>query len=142
FAFHAAGRLHRAGDARHGRGEHLQVRDARYLYVAELAESPTGIVVDALLRIAGGPVLVIQQRIGDAAVGLIHADHVAPGRKGARLGLRLLVRLLRSIFAGRVARAAASTTAAARLFARHHDSEGLAGARDFATLILQHAQQI
>src|SRR5579884_1054339 len=43
-----------------------------------------------LLRIVGGPVLPVEQGIGDARVRLIHPDDVTAGGKGAGGGLRLL----------------------------------------------------
>jgi hypothetical protein len=40
------------------------------------------------LRIARTPVLIVEQGVGDAAVGLVHAHDVTAGREGARFGFR------------------------------------------------------
>ena len=79
----SAGSFHRPFHASHFGVEHFDVGHARHLDVAELAEGPPGVVVDALLRIVGRPVLVVEQRVGDAAVGLVHAHHVGAGGEGA-----------------------------------------------------------
>ncbi len=96
-AFHAAGRLHRAVARRSMAASSTFTSVTRdHLHVAEFAEGPAGVVVDALLRIVGGPVLIVEQRIGDAAVGLIHAQNVAAGGERARLGLGLFRGLARA----------------------------------------------
>ena len=78
--------MHIARDPFHCRRENLDVGNAHNLDVAELAECPTRVVIHALLRIARTPVLIIKQRIGDAAVWLVHAHNVAACRKSARFG--------------------------------------------------------
>src|ERR1019366_6730680 len=135
------------------------VGDARYLYVAELAEGPAGIVVDAFLRIVGGPVLVVEQGIGYAAIGLVHAQNVTGGGESARLGLGFFGGLSGRRFGRSIARSiacrggirvpcpcaaasTASTASSARLLGRHHDRNGCGGAGDLAALILQHAPEV
>jgi hypothetical protein len=73
--------------------EHLQVEDARGLDVEQLRERPAGVVVRRLLRIVRAPVLIVEQRVRDAAVRLIHADDVGAGGEGAahRRGRRVPV---------------------------------------------------
>ena len=83
---------HFALDRLHRRVEHLHVGDAHDLDVAQLAEGPAGVVVRIPLRIVWRPVLVVEQRVGDAAVGLVHAQDVAAGGERPRLGLARLVR--------------------------------------------------
>src|SRR6185369_9943150 len=86
-AFDAARRLDGAMHGVHGRVEHFDIGDALHFHVAKLAEGPAGVVVDALLGIVGGPVLIVEQGVGDAAVGLIHAHHIAA--RGVGVGLEL-----------------------------------------------------
>ena len=63
------------------RVEHFHVGDADSLDVEQLGKRPAGVVVRRLLRIVGAPILIVHQRIGDAAVRLIHANDERPGRK-------------------------------------------------------------
>src|SRR5258708_23867259 len=86
FALHAARRLHFA-DALHCRVEHLRISHAKYFYVEEFAESPASVVVGSFLRVVRTPILMIEERVGDAGVGLVHADDEAAGGKFARIGL-------------------------------------------------------
>src|SRR5271169_3339239 len=76
------------GDALHGHGEDLRVGDASDLYAVEFAEGPGGVVVGSPLWIFGAPVLVVEKRVGDAGIGLVHANDKAPGGKVARGGGR------------------------------------------------------
>src|SRR5437660_1494363 len=89
FALHATRGLHFV-DALHRDFEHFRVGDAKYFDVEELAEGPAGVVIRGFLRIVGTPVLVIEERVGDAGIGLIHADHYAAGGEFARRRLSLL----------------------------------------------------
>src|SRR4029077_11235197 len=68
-ALHAAGGLHFV-DALHGSVQNFRVGDAENFYVEELAKSPAGVVVGSLLRVVGAPVLMIEQGVGDAGIGL------------------------------------------------------------------------
>ena len=78
-SLYAAGRLDLAFDRFHRRVEHLDIGDANRLDAEALRERPAGVVVRGFLRIVRGPILIIEQRVGDARVGLIHADDVAAG---------------------------------------------------------------
>ncbi len=69
---------------------------AHHLHVEQMAERPAGVIVRMLLRIVGRPELMIEQRIGNARVGLIHAYHDAAGGKG------LLPGLVAALLAGKV----------------------------------------
>src|SRR5207302_1545675 len=62
----------------------FDVDDANGLRVEEFGEGPAGVVVRRALRIVGAPVLIVEQRIGNAAVRLIHADDIRTGRERAR----------------------------------------------------------
>ena len=77
----AALRTHLAADALHRRVEHFQIDDSRRLHVVQLAKGPAGVVIRRLLRIVRAPVLIIEQRVGNAAVRLIHAHDVPAGRE-------------------------------------------------------------
>ena len=136
-ALHPAGRGDRPLHRKHCGVEHLGVRHPRHLHVAQLAQGPAGVVVNILLRIVRRPVLVIEQRIGDAAIRLIHAQNVTSRREGARfrLGLRLWL-VIATLFGG------VGTALGRRLLGRHHRRELRAGAGNFAALFLQHAQQV
>src|SRR6202167_2356825 len=52
-----------------------------------MRERPSRIVVGMLLRVAGSPELVIEQRIGGPGVGLVHADDNTANREPFLLGL-------------------------------------------------------
>src|ERR1044072_202009 len=80
--------MYLAGYAFHRRAQYLRIDDAHYFDVREFAHGPGGVVVDVGLRIVRRPVLVIEQGIGDAAVGLVHADDVTARRACAILGLQ------------------------------------------------------
>ena len=85
-AGHAAGRLDVAGDALHRDVEHLGVGRAQRVDGESLGEGPAGVVVGILLRIVRGPVLIVEQRVGDARVRLVHADDVTARGKLPNLG--------------------------------------------------------
>ena len=93
-ALDASGRA----DFRHGIHGHIQdfcVRHPRHLHVKEFAEGPAGVVIRSFLRIVRAPVLVVQQSVGNAGVGLIHANDVtAYGEFACRGGGRLRFLLL------------------------------------------------
>ena len=59
--------------------EHLDVGDADRLDGKALRKGPAGVVVGARLRLVRRPVLVIEQRVGDPGVRLIHPHDVAAG---------------------------------------------------------------
>ncbi len=96
----------------------------------------------------GLQVLVVEQRVGDAAEGLVHANDVAAGRELTRLGL-LLVRLRRAGRPGRrwfrlvlrCARRGLTTRGPCLLLHGHVDGERGRGARHLAPLQLQHPEQ-
>ena len=90
----AAGRLHLALHQLHRRVEHLHVGDADRLHAEALGERPAGVVVRPRLRVVRRPVLVVEQRVGDARVGLVHPDDVAARRELARRPVRASRRLL------------------------------------------------
>ena len=54
-----------------------------------------------LLRVVGAPVLVVEEHVGDTAVGLVHADEEAAGGELARLRSRLFLVLLLVFLVGR-----------------------------------------
>ncbi len=97
----------------------------------------------------GLQVLVVEQRVRDAAVGLIHADDVAARRELLHLGLRLVVSLgirlltsrLRSGFGGPLGRFRLRVSGLGFL-RRHFHREWRRRARDLDRLPLQHAQQL
>ena len=64
-----------------GSVEDFRIGDAHHLHVEKFAERPAGVVIGGFLRIVGAPILVIEQRVGDAGIGLVHADDVASGGK-------------------------------------------------------------
>jgi hypothetical protein len=70
------------------------IENADHFQIEEVSEGPSGVVVGMLLRIAGGPELAVEQRIGDAGVRLIHADDDAAGGEG------LLLRLVSALLGG------------------------------------------
>ena len=137
---HSAGRRNRALDRSHAGIEHFGVRHARHHHVAQLAEGPAGIVVDILLRIVRRPVLVIEQCVRDAAIGLIHAQNVTAHREGARLRFRLRLGFWIGLVVAAFFRGVALILTALgwRLLGRHHHGERRAGAGDLAALFLQH----
>src|ERR1700733_9128416 len=69
-----------------GRLEDGRVEDACSVDTKEGAERPAGVIVRTLLRILRRPELTIEQRVGDARVGLVHADDVTPSRERTRCG--------------------------------------------------------
>src|SRR5439155_10786670 len=71
-------------DAIHGRVKDLRVNYTNSRNIRELAHGPGGIVVNLSLRVVGRPILIIQERVGDAAVGLVHANDITAGGKRAR----------------------------------------------------------
>ena len=73
-----------AADFVNRRVEHLHISHADRRHVVQLGEGPAGVVVRRPLRIVRAPVLIVEQRIGDAAVRLIHADDVGAGGEGSR----------------------------------------------------------
>src|SRR6266849_1257561 len=92
------------GDMLHWNREDFGVCDASDLHAEEFTEGPGGVVVGSGLRILGAPVLVVEQSVGGAGVGLIHANDIAAGGNvasgwpcGYCYGLRL-ARLDRPIF--------------------------------------------
>ena len=136
------------------RVEHLHISDAHDLDVEQLAERPAGVVVRIALRIVRRPVLIVEQRVGDAAVRLVHADEIRAGGEGPRLGLRLLgvgtltvlrwmllaIRRRRVRAALAVARRVVRHLTVGALLSRNRDCERRGRARDFTALQLQHAQ--
>ena len=66
----------------HLRLEDDRVDDAEGLDVEELGEAPAGVVVGVLLRVVGCPVLLVEESVGGAGVGLVETDDVAPGGEG------------------------------------------------------------
>jgi hypothetical protein len=70
----AARRANVSGHPLHGGVEHLGVGHPRRFDAEALRERPPGVVVGCPLRIVGGPVLVVQQRVGDAGVGLVPCE--------------------------------------------------------------------
>ena len=77
------------GDRLHLGLEDRGVGDANGLDVEEMRERPAGVVIGMLLRIVRRPVLAVEQRIGDAGVGLVHADDDSCRRESASRGLGL-----------------------------------------------------
>src|SRR5438045_9419719 len=65
---------------------HLGVGRAQRVDGESLGEGPAGVVVGILLRIVRGPVLIVEQRVGDARVRLVHADDVTARGKLPNLG--------------------------------------------------------
>ena len=93
----------------------------------------------------GLQVLVIEQRVRDAAVGLVHADDVAARRERLRLGLRLLVGRLRRTFSGlvnRLRRGIGGLVGRPRLLHRQRHREGRRRPRHLDRLPLEHAEQL
>jgi len=48
-----------------------------------VGERPAGVVVGMFLRIVGRPELAVEQRVGNAGVGLIHANDDGDRREGS-----------------------------------------------------------
>ena len=111
-----------------------------------------------LLRIVRAPVLVVHQRVGDAAVRLIHADDVRAGGEGAARRLRPLGGAFALLSCSRRALGPPDRTcppgppahpplvvvvclARRSSLAGHHHRERRRRARDLDALLLQHAQQ-
>src|SRR4030095_13549361 len=63
------------------------IGNARPLHAEQLAERPSRVVVGTLLGVVRAPVLVVEEHVCNAAVGLVHAHAVAAGRDMPRLGL-------------------------------------------------------
>src|SRR5439155_20835492 len=103
--------------------------------VTQFTHGPRGIVIDRTLWIAGRPILIIEQRVGDPAVRLIHPDDVSAGWKGAVFSLWLL-RIARWWIA--VARAGGSCGG----FLLDGHGEWRGRATDLNGLRLQRAQQL
>src|SRR5208282_5320093 len=97
----------------------------------QFAERPAGVVVRRFLRIVGTPVLMVEERIGDAGIGLVHADDVGSGRKFTRgrdgCGVFYFGALPRRAFC--------------RFLRRERDGKRGGGARDFHLLLFEHLQQ-
>src|SRR6266849_6215309 len=86
------------GDMLHWNREDFGVCDASDLHAEEFTEGPGGVVVRSGLRILGAPVLVVEQSVRGAGVGLIHANDIAAGGKvasGWRRGFWFLLGLAR-----------------------------------------------
>ena len=69
----------------HLRLQNRRIRHAHRRHSKQIRKRPPRVVVRMLLRIVRRPVLPVQQRIRNARIRLIHADHVAPRRKRLRL---------------------------------------------------------
>src|SRR5438876_4070237 len=122
-----------AVDLFHRGVENFRVCYSHDLHVTEFAKGPAGIVIHALLRIARTPILIIEQRIGDAAVRLVHANDVAAGWEGALL---CLGRSRRRSSRGCVV-VSSSSTASGRSSSFHRDRKGCRRAMNFAGLSLK-----
>src|SRR5439155_8544913 len=85
-AIHSASGAHFAADTFHCRTEHFHVRDANDLYIREFAHGPGGVVIDILLGVVWGPVLIVEQRVSNPAIRLVHAYDVTTGRELSRFG--------------------------------------------------------
>ncbi len=116
------GHVHRGIQLAHRRLQDGVVGDAHHLHVEQVAHRPGGVVVRVLLRILRRPVLAIEQGVGDARVGLVHAHHDAAGGEAARGGLVFL--------------------AVVALRLRHADLDRRGAAAQFHMLALQDAQQL
>ena len=68
--------------------QHLGIEHANGLHAEGLGKRPARIVVGIRLRIVRRPVLVVEQRVRDAGVRLIHPDDVAARGKLAWFGAR------------------------------------------------------
>src|SRR2546423_57501 len=80
FALHAGGRAD-FGGALHGDAENFCIGNARDLHAEELSKGPAGVVIWSFLGIVGTPILIIEESVGNARVGLIHAHDVAASGK-------------------------------------------------------------
>ena len=74
---HTTRRFDVAGDALHRNVEHFDICRPQCTNREAFGEGPTGVVVWILLRIVRAPVLIVEERVGDARVRLVHADDVA-----------------------------------------------------------------
>ena len=82
----AAGRFGVGGHQRHGRLQDGGFGDPHGGDVVQRAQRPAGIVIRR--RIVDVVVLRVEQHVGAAAVGLVHADHVAAGGELAAGGVQ------------------------------------------------------
>ena len=89
-----AGQCRGIVERNHLRLENRGIGDADNFHIEEMSEGPAGVIVRMLLRVAGGPELAVEQRIGDAGVGLIHANDDAAGGEG------FLLRFVCALFGG------------------------------------------
>src|ERR1039458_8805769 len=69
-----AGKTRRIIKARHLGFQDRSIEHPHNFQVEEVSEGPSSVIVWMLLWIGSGPELTIEQGIGDARVGLIHAD--------------------------------------------------------------------
>src|SRR5438552_17835502 len=89
------------------------------------------------MRIIRAPVLMVEQRVRDSRVWLIHADYVAPRRKLASCWHRGCLRrfaFFRSLLC--------TFLRLWLLLCRQRDVERGFGARDLNALLLEHAQEL
>ena len=140
-ASHAALGLDVAGDTLHRDVQDLGVRRAQRAHAEALGEGPAGVVVRILLRIVRAPVLVVEQGVGDARVGLIHADDVAAGGELARLR-RCDRRRRRAVACGASAASAAATSSCCGLPNDDRHRECLRRPGYLDGLFLQYAQEL
>ena len=77
-----------AGHALHRRVQNLRIGHTDGLRVEPFRERPARVVVRVLLRVVRAPVLVVEQRVRDARVRLVHSDDVRAGRERSRRGRR------------------------------------------------------
>src|SRR5262249_1960279 len=106
-----------------------------------------GVVVGSLLGIFGTPVLVVEQHVGDAAVGLVHSDDVGARGIGARLrdgGLRALgqLGLAGLVGGGLLGRSIFLLLLLRLLLVLRRDGERGAGPMDLTALELQDTQEL
>ena len=82
-----AGQRGRIIDRLHAGLQDRRIGHAHDFEIEQMAERPARVVVRMLLRIVGRPELPIEQRIGDARIGLIHAHHDAARGNVSGFGL-------------------------------------------------------
>ncbi|NBS60061.1 MAG: hypothetical protein EBS65_24095 [Betaproteobacteria bacterium] len=132
----AARRRQRTGDQLHRHVEDLAISNANGLHGETFREGPARVVVRGLLRILRAPVLIVEERVGNTRVRLIHADDVAPRWELTRFRRRRL---------GRVDGTTASTTTSggrSRTLHRHLRGERRRGTRDLDRLLAHHLEQL
>src|SRR5215469_5396408 len=63
----------------HGNVEDFGICDTKDFHVEKFAEGPASVIVGSFLRIVRRPKLIVEERVGDAGVGLVHTNDVAAG---------------------------------------------------------------